>query len=141
MTPDEISVVSCASYADEVDRHRKALETLLARDDCRYHDDESWFPAEVVELVSHNSSNRGFVGCTAIILINAIYDADPRSNAEFRWVRLSREYARLEPGARVTVYAGFRYLYEADTNWDPFVMQSDAKRMTAHSLIPLWVNL
>lgn len=69
LTPKERAEIAKADYGYEVDAFLAALNDLLASDDCRFR--VSWYPAEVVELVSHASEAEGFVSCTAILLTNA----------------------------------------------------------------------
>ncbi|WP_341368825.1 hypothetical protein [Yoonia sp. BS5-3] len=120
--------VSQADYGYLADQHLEALGEALANEDCQFPKNESWFPREVVELVAHVPSTPGFVECTALLLANALPTNDRMGWFNFRWERLSAEYNGLPESCRNTIFAGFRYLYEADKeflcfsqrkNWHP----------------------
>ena len=70
LTEEEREWIAHADYGADVKKHLRALNELLQTNDCIYPSGEVWFPTEVVELVSHDSAYLGFVGCTAIVLIN-----------------------------------------------------------------------
>ncbi|MDX8354152.1 hypothetical protein SLH47_17440 [Cognatiyoonia sp. IB215182] len=120
--------VAAADYGSDIDKHLKALNDVLSSETCLFPKNEFWYPSEVVELVSHVRSTRGFVTCTALLLANALKGRDNIGWFEFRWERLAVDYNALPDGVRGPILAGIRYLYEADENflwyserkdWDP----------------------
>lgn len=134
LTPKERIEIAKADYGYEVDIFLAALNDLLASDDCRFRD--SWYPAEVVELVSHVPGTIGFEGCTALVLANAIYDGDGVGNASFRWEGLGSTYQDLRLEVRTPFLRAFRHLYEEVPDWAPFWGTRKSGRMTRDQLIP-----
>ena len=121
MTRDEREQVARADYGCDVARHRAALEVLLDDPAVAYPEGEYWFPAEVVELVSHVPGKPGHVPCLAIVLLDALRSGDRQGNAEFRLEQQFAEIAALEPQVRDMFFAAFRHLYESDPGWSPAV--------------------
>ena len=119
MTRAEMEHVARADYGNGAAHHREALAALLADARVAYPGDEGWFPAEVVELVSHVPGQPGHVPCLAIVLLDALRSGDLHGNAEFRLENQFAEIARLLPEARGPLFAGFRHLYEANRGWTP----------------------
>ena len=134
LTLEEQSEIATADYGTEVERQLEALQLLLKTNDCRFPD--TWFPAEVVELVSHVPSASGFAGCTALVLINAIYDGDHVNNASFRWRANKLSYLDLPFDARSSVMAAFRHLYETVPIWNPFEDEFAPERLPNHAFVP-----
>lgn len=137
LTEEERKWIAQADYGENVKRHLSALNELLETDNCIYPTGEAWFPAEVVELVSHDSRNPGFVGCTAITLINAIADNDSQGNADFRWRSHRYSYGALAPTQRGAFQDGFRHLYEVLRDWDPYSDQFAPEQLPTDSFLPL----
>ncbi len=120
LVDDEARVVAKADYGRDEKIHYSALKTVLANDFCQYPPDDCWFPAEVVELVSHGPTSVGFLSCTAIVLLNALNDGDKVDHAEFRWSNNYRAYRKLAENDWIALAGAFRHLYETLDNWDPF---------------------
>ncbi|WP_372573212.1 hypothetical protein [Ruegeria jejuensis] len=137
LTEEEREWIANADYGEDVKTHLRALNELLETGDCIYPPGETWFPAEVVELVSHGDENPGFVGCTALVLINAIADNDCRANADFRWKSHRISYSSLAPSQRCAIQGGFRHLYEVIRDWNPYSDQSAPERLPTDSFLPL----
>lgn len=135
LTAEEREYISNSDYGEDVERHLSALNQLLQTEDCLYPSGEVWFPAEVVELVSHSSTDPGYVGCTAILLINAIADGDDQSNAEFRWRSQRFSYDALKPSPRRSILDGFRHIYEVNRDWDPYSDQFAPERLQTDSFL------
>ncbi|KMK68495.1 hypothetical protein [Puniceibacterium sp. IMCC21224] len=114
--------VAAADYGDRTGRQLEALETVLADDTCLFPIDDSWYPSEVVELVSYEQNAPGFVPCTALLIANAIQGRDNAGWFEFRWRRLAAEYNILPKSTRDPFLAGLRYLYETG---EDFVFDND----------------
>jgi transposase len=117
MTLREIDHVSRADYGTHADRHRAALMDLLADPNVAYPPNEYWFPAEVVELVSHVPKSPGYIPCMAIVLLDALRDGDRMENASFRLGRQWAEIQGLPQRARDAFLATFRNLYESGPCW------------------------
>lgn len=137
LTVEEREWIAHADYGEDVKKHLRALNELLETNDCIYPSGENWFPAEVVELVSHGSKNPGFVGCTAIMLINAIADNDFQANADFRWRAHRYSYGSLAPIQRSAIQDGFRHIYEVLRDWNPYSDQFAPERLPTDSFLPL----
>ena len=121
MTRDERDHVARADYGCDAKRHRAALEVLLDDPAVAYPEGEYWFPAEVVELVSHVPGKPGHVPCLAIVLLDALLSGDRQGNAEFRLQQQFADIEALAPQTRDTLFAAFRHLYESDPVWSPAV--------------------
>lgn len=121
VTPDEIDHIARADYGNDADRHHATLSTLLADPRIAYPPDDRWFPAEVVELVSHVPGKPGHVPCLAIVLLDALRTGDLHGNAEYRLYGQLKEVLALPEPARSVLVAAFRHLYETERNWNPFV--------------------
>lgn len=119
MTSDERDHVARADYGCDSTRHRSALEALLDNPSLAYPDTDAWYPAEVVELVSHVPGQPGHVPCLAIVLLDALRTGDARGNAEFRLGQQAAAIAGLAPPVRDTFHAAFRHLYESIPLWSP----------------------
>lgn len=119
MTPEERDHVARADYGCDAARHREALEVLLRGSRMAYPPGEVWFPAEVVELVSHVPGQPGHVPCLAIVLLEALRTGDRHGNASFRFEQQFSEVAGLHPPACAAFFAAFRHLFEAERDWNP----------------------
>jgi hypothetical protein len=116
--------IAASNYGDKIEKHLEALNNVLSREDCRFSEDEYWYPSEVVELVAHVRRTQGFVQCTALLLANALPTNDAMGWFEFRWERLAIEYNKLPHSVRPPILAGIRYLYESDNE---FICRSQRK--------------
>ncbi|HMS96292.1 MAG TPA: hypothetical protein PKA03_13940 [Tabrizicola sp.] len=121
MTPAEIGHVSRADYGNGAARHQSALQALLADPACAFPPGEAWYPAEVVELVSHVPGSPGHVPCMALVLLDAIRTGDLHGNAEFRLGAQFDELLALPRPARDVFLATFRHLYEVERTWNPAI--------------------
>jgi hypothetical protein len=119
MTAVDLDHVARADYGCDTDRHRAALYALLADQRVSYPPDDRWYPAEVVELVSHVPGDPGHISCLAIVLLDALRTGDLHGNASFRLEQQFNAIARLPRIARDTFLAVFRHLYEVHPAWDP----------------------
>jgi len=137
LTREERAWIAEAERGNDVDKHLKSLDALLESSDCLYPRDEVWYPAEVIELVSYGDQNPGFVGCTAIVLINAIADNDMQGNADYRWKINRFAYDALGKPQRRVILDGFRYLYEVNQDWKPFWEEFAPERLPTNSFLPL----
>ena len=79
----------------------------------------------------------GFVGCTAVVLLNAISENDRHSNAEFRWKSHHYSYGALPPNHGCIIQDAYRHLYEVLRDWDPFEGQFAPERFPTNSFLPL----
>lgn len=135
---DEIAAVARADYGREQADHEAALRVLLGGPDGMLPPlDDRWFPAEVVELVSHVPGRPGFAQCTAVVLIEALRLGDPHDNASYRWSSIAPAYAALPPAQREPIFAGFRALCERDPDWNPYFDWTEAKIASDGVAIPL----
>ncbi len=119
MSADEIEHVARADYGCDVVRHRTALRAVLDHPELAYPDGEAWYPAEVVELVSHVPGQPGHVPCLAIVLLDALRTGDAQGNAEYRLQQQFTELSELGSDLRDPLFAAFRHLYESVPHWSP----------------------
>jgi hypothetical protein len=127
MTAEERGHVARADYGCEEARQRAALETLLADPQLAYPEGDIWYPAEVVELVSHVPGQPGHVPCLAIVLLDALRTGDERGNADYRLANQYDAISAFDPKVRDPFFAAFRHLYESSPHWsssvpEPFTM-------------------
>lgn len=137
LTKEEREWIAQADYGEDARRHLRALNELLETNDSVYPSGENWFPAEVVELVSHGNKNPGFAGCTAIVLINAIADNDSQANADFRWKSHRHSYSSLALPQLRAIHDGFRHIYEVVRDWDPYCDEFAPEWLPTDSYLPL----
>ncbi len=121
MTPAEVDHTARPDYGNDAAQHRAALATLLADTRVTYLPGEFWYPAEVVELVSHVPGAPGHVPCLAIILLDALRTGDLHGSAGFQLQNQFAEILALPQPARSVLLAAFRHIYEAERNWNPSV--------------------
>lgn len=119
MTGAEMAHVARADFGSDAQRHRQALTALLADATMTRPPGATRFPAAVVELVSQVPGQPRHVPCLAIVLLDAMRDADARGTAAARLETPFAEIARLRPAARDALFAGFRHLYETKRDWSP----------------------
>lgn len=117
MNPNELLAVAQADRGQDVQQHLAALRHVIGERDGMFPEGENWYPAEVVELVSHVPGRPGHEGCTAILLLNAFATLDGMGWFDFRWVWQWPAYCGLRPSARDPILAGLRYLYEANRDF------------------------
>ena len=118
LTPDERESVSKSDYGCDVEEHLAALNLVIDQQDCLFAEEgQRWYPSEVIELVAHVADTPGFVGCTAILLVNALTHGDGMGWFDYRWENLGNAYKGLPEGARDPILAGLRFLYESDPNF------------------------
>ncbi|MCU0902759.1 MAG: hypothetical protein MUE83_02655 [Tabrizicola sp.] len=117
MTADDMNHVARADYGCDAARHRAALQILLEDPHLAYPDGEVWYPAEVVEVVSHVPGQPGHVPCLAIVLLNAVRTDDDRGEADYRLANQCDAIVALDPKVKDPFFAAFRYLYERNVHW------------------------
>lgn len=112
--------VAAADYGSDQDKHLSALTEVLAHETCLFPINQSWYPGEVVELVSQVRDSPGFVPCTALLLANALQSPGSSGLFEFRWSHLAAAYIDLPDSARPAILAGLRFLYEDGAEFLPY---------------------
>lgn len=117
MTVEEIDEVAEADRGYDAQRHKQALVNMLQGASVSFPKGDNWFPAEVVELISHVPSAPGHIPCTAIVLLDAIRSSDDLSHAEFRFKSQWKDYYEMPIPIKIAFYAALRYLYETDERW------------------------
>ena len=129
MTENELNFVSEADYGCDVRKHLAALYEVLDQPDCRFPKGECWYPNEVVELIGHVPGSTGFVGCTALLIINDILGYGHIEYMSYRWMNNSKAYCGLSDSQREPILRGIRHLYETvEDRWDPTELQFGKKR-------------
>lgn len=138
--------VAAADYGYRAEEHLRALNDVLATDDCLFPKDGTSFPSEVVCLVACVRDTPGFVRCTALLLANAIPTIDEKGWFPFNWENLGPDYNALPDNVRLAILAGIRNLYEIDNeflsysktvSWDPV---KNPERMIGFVQLPEDVN-
>ncbi|MCY4179620.1 MAG: hypothetical protein OXD48_04990, partial [Litoreibacter sp.] len=114
MPEHEIKSVALADYCSRADEHEAALRAVLAEPECRFPNNERWFPAEVVELTAHVPSDPGAIACTALCILDDIHNNGDYDQMSFRWGQHSETYLTWHECRRLPILRGIRYLYERD---------------------------
>ncbi len=121
MTEDQLVSIAKADYGCDVEKHLAALRKVLKHDQCRFPEGEVWFPAEVVELVGYDPNATGFIGCTALLIINDVIRKERVDLMSFRWMNEAEIYCKLPDDHYGPVPRGIRHIYETyDGGWDPY---------------------
>jgi hypothetical protein len=121
MTTAEQDHIARADYCQDATRHHAALVNLLADPELAYPPGEVWFPAEVVELISHVPGEPGHVPCLAIVLLDALRTGDDRGDADYRLGTQFGDILALPRPKRAVLIAAFRHIYETKQTWNPSV--------------------
>jgi hypothetical protein len=95
---------------------------------------------EVVELGARLPKQVGYEGCTAILLLNALYQGDGRGFAA-RWQEQGAVYCALQPSRRDAILAGVRYFYETDPGFLADQPVQGASRLGEGAIIPVVEDL
>lgn len=138
MTPSEQDHVARADYGCDVARHHAALTALLADPRLAYPPGEAWYPAEVVERVSHVAGTPGHAPCLAVVLLDALRTGDAQGNADYRLGTQFGDLLTLPQPVRAVFLAAFCYFYETGPTWNPSVPET-AQPMDQTTLP--WVDL
>ncbi|QTD57172.1 hypothetical protein [Parasphingorhabdus cellanae] len=136
LSPRERCEIAESDYGADAKKQLVSLNRLLESSDCRIRSGESWFPAEVIELASHDPQNSGFVGCTALVLINAIHNKGFDGQSASRWRAHHLAYRNLKLPEREIIISGFRHIYEIATEWDPYWDYSASDPIPINAIIP-----
>lgn len=136
MTNEDMRSIAGADYGCSVERHYRALKDLLATRDLRFPKGDVWYPQEVVELTSHCPGAIGFLPCTALVLLNAVYGDDVREDAAFLWNSRRKDYRQLPIEEWKTISSTFRYIYQTDEDWDPLFGSTKFGSLREKDLLP-----
>lgn len=121
MTEEQLGSIAKADYGRDIEKHLTALRKLLKHEQCRFPEDDVWFPAEVVELVGYDPNAKGFIGCTAILIVNDVIRKGRVDLMSFRWMNEAKTYCKLPDDLYGPVLRGIRHIYEAyGGGWDPY---------------------
>ena len=133
---DEVRDLVCSLAPEEIrEVHRKALENCL-RGSCTLSEFGGWFPSEVVESASLDSTHPAYASCTALILLDAIATGDARGRMAHRYEELAEEYFQLSPDIRAPMVAGLRHLHEMDGGWEPYSGWRPEERLNKAIVMP-----
>ncbi|GFE49524.1 hypothetical protein So717_12770 [Roseobacter cerasinus] len=119
LSPVQRDHVCRSAPADTRAVHRTALDNCLDGS-CRLSDYGTWFPREVVEMVSLQPEHVGFAPATALLLLDCIATRDAEGRMAFRWAELAPHYVQMTSKARGAILAGVRHLYETSPDWAPY---------------------
>lgn len=121
MTEDQLVSIAQADYVCDVEKHLAALHKVLKHDQCRFPEGEVWYPAEVVELTGHCPGANGFIGCTALLIIDDVIRKGWAAQMSFRWMINAKTYCDLPAHQRDPILRGIRHIYETDGDgWNPY---------------------
>ncbi len=121
MDEDQLVSIAKADYGRDIERHLAALRKVLKHDQCRFPEDDVWFPVEVVGLVGYDPDAIGFIGCTALLIVDDVKKKIRQVNMSFRWMNEAATYCTLPSSQREPILRGIRYIYERRANaWDPY---------------------
>lgn len=137
MSEDVLIIIAQADYGYDFEKHLAALRDVIDQPDCRFPKGECCYPADVVELVGFAPEKAGFVGCTALLIINDIISSGHRDYMSFRWENEPDMYCSLPVPQREPILRGIRHLYEtARDRWGPYSFGTDKKRDKLAKCIP-----
>ena len=117
MPHEERDSIARSEGNDEWQTHFDALDKVIDEQDCRMTEDQSWYPAEALEICSSDPSRQGFWGATALLLIHELEEPDHISSS--MWSRHFEQYLSLDQPRQAVVLAAFRHCYEASERWAP----------------------
>ena len=86
LTPQERDFIASRDYGDDKERHRAALDVVIANGGVVDFDAQGvWHPYEVIELAKNDlrpGHEREFAACIGIVLLNVKLGGDRTNNAE-----------------------------------------------------------
>ncbi|MEM6906656.1 MAG: hypothetical protein AAF568_12235 [Pseudomonadota bacterium] len=100
------------------EEHRRALDQVIDEQGCLLTPEQTWYPSEAVELAAYGGGEPGFATAIALLLVNALSGTGGEFFLEGRWGHSARHYLELPAAQRGPVIAAFRYLFEADPDWE-----------------------
>lgn len=111
-TVSELVAISQADFGQGADRHLRRLIEVVETGSSAVPQTDSWYPLEVVQLVSHVPGKEGWLVSTAVVLVTAVRKNDCSGDGEFRWFRQNAIYRALDPGPRDAILEAIRHLYQ-----------------------------
>lgn len=134
--PDDLKDHLCELAPEQIRPvHRAALENCL-RTSCVLSEFGGWFPSEIIEKASLDSSHPAYAACTALLLIDAISTGDASGKMASRYEELAEEYYMMQKEFRVPMVAGLRHLHEMEAEWEPYATWDDNKRLNKAIVMP-----
>lgn len=119
MSSELRDLVAAVGPEDTREVHRKALENCL-KGSCILSEYGGWFPGEVVEIVSLDTSHPAHSACTALILLDSIETHDAKGRMAFRWEEQATGYLQMKSDLGTAILAGVRHLHEMAMEWKPY---------------------
>ena len=135
MTYDVRQSVATLAPEEIRDVHLKALENCL-KTSCVLSEFGGWFPVEVVDQVSLDSTHPGYAACTALMILDAIETKDIAGKMAYRYEEQADDYNLLPAEQRVPLLAGLRHLHEMDHIWEPYADWPASKRVDKAIVMP-----
>ncbi|MEM9575723.1 MAG: hypothetical protein AAF999_01780 [Pseudomonadota bacterium] len=133
---DETRNLVCALAPRETRKvHRRALDNCL-KSSCILSEFGGWFPCEVVDQVSLDSSHPAYAACTALMILDAIATQDAAGKMAHRYKEQADDYNLLSPEFRVPLLAGLRHLHEMGDDWEPYADWPAEKRIDKAIVMP-----
>lgn len=140
MTQEEHLSVARADncrFDEDAEKHLAELNKMLAGPNCRFSG-EAWFPLELVAW----SPGRGFLPCTALLLIDALDDGVFHANDQQGWLSTAwglncRAYCQLPAEDRIAILKAFRFLYETDDEFHLSHWAGMAKKRVEREVTPI----
>lgn len=105
--------VAASDRGCEIDRQLEALDAVLSSETCLLPRDDTWYPAEVVELIFHTRHASSIAPCTALLLANFLQGRHSWGWFEFQSSRRAADYNNLPKSVRAPILAGLRFLFES----------------------------
>ena len=137
MSEDDLTIIAQADYGYDFEKHLATLRDVINQPDCRFPKDMCCYPTDVVELVGFAPEKAGFVGCTALLIINDIISSGHHDYMSFRWENEPDVYCSLPAPLREPILRGIRHLYEtAIDRWGPYTFGTYKKRDKQAICIP-----
>lgn len=135
MTPEIRDLVCLKAPEDTRAVHRAALDNCLSTS-CVLSEFGTWFPGEVVALVSQDVAHVAHAPCLALVLINAITTRDLGGKMAFCWEEQAPQIMRLQAEYRVAIVAGVRHLHEMGFDWQPYAGWTSLQLLEKAVVVP-----
>ena len=91
----ELEYIASADYGQDVAKHLQALQLVIHSQDGVCNEDQSWFPYEVIELVSHAlkpGHEQEFAICTLLVIHNVLSGTDSATDLASKFKRRASDY-------------------------------------------------
>ena len=98
ITSDEMEFISKLDYGDGSEKHCQALEKVIFEQGGVIHDDQRWYPYEVIELGANwlqQGHEKEFSICTLLVIMNVQAETDTWTELDWKLESQNNEYKKL----------------------------------------------